>query len=82
MFATGLASVLVAVPSLGMIRGWDLPPVLFPVGEAVRRISDFKFREADAGVWIVVVAALVQALVFWRAGAMTFARRDVTTASE
>jgi len=82
MFATGLASVLVAVPSLGMIRGWDLPPVLFPVGEAVRRISDFKFREADAGVWIVVAAALVQALVFWKAGTMTFARRDVTTASE
>lgn len=82
MFATGLASALVALPALGMMRGWNLPPVLFPVGEAVRRISDFKFQKADAGVWIVVVAALAQALMFWMAGAIMFARRDVTTASE
>lgn len=82
MFATGLASVLVAVPSLGMMRGWNLSPVLFPVGEVVRRVSDFKFREPDAGVWTVVAAALVQALLFWIAGTLTFARRDVTTSSE
>lgn len=82
MFATGLASALVAVPSLAMIRGWKLPSILFPVGEAIRRISDFNFQPMDGAVWTVVAAALAQALVFWMAGAITFARRDVTTSSE
>src|SRR5258708_4110130 len=45
MFATGLASVLVAVPSLGMMRGWNLSPVVFTVGEGVRTESVVKFLQ-------------------------------------
>ena len=82
MLATGIAAALLALPAAARTAGWDAPPMLFPVAEIVRRVTEINPSSAGAGTWKLGAAALIQALLFWAAGALTFARRDVTTSME
>jgi ABC-type transport system involved in multi-copper enzyme maturation permease subunit len=82
MLATGVAAALLALPALGLTYGWRLSPLLFPVAEVARRVTDFRFNPPATGYWNVAAATVAQTLVFWAAGAVAFARRDVTTSSE
>jgi hypothetical protein len=82
LLAAGAAAAILAWPALALARGWNLPPVLFPVAEVTRRVTEFKFNAPDAGTWNIAAAAIAQTLIFWAAAAAVFARRDVTTSSE
>jgi len=82
MLAAGAATAILALPVMGRMHGWSLPPVLFPVAEVARRVMEFRFTTPGADDWTVAAAALAQVVIFWAAAAAVFARRDVTTSSE
>ncbi len=81
LLATGAAAVTLLLPySPDGIKPNLLKP-FFPVAWMLDTIVHYNFG-VSAGLWTIIVAALILATVFWIAGAVIFSRRDVTISPE
>jgi hypothetical protein len=83
LLATAATSATLFLPLALNQAGWDAPWALFPVASLFRTLwMVFRFQPVAGGVETLVVTAMGQALVFWIAAALVFARRDVTISPE
>jgi hypothetical protein len=80
--AMAATSILLALPLALATMGWRVPWELFPVASVFRLLLSFKLHPAGREALVVLAAALCQAVVFWIAAALVFARRDVTISPE
>jgi hypothetical protein len=63
--------------------GWRAPWALFPVAALFRTLwTAFHFQPLGSVVRPLIAGAILQAIVFWIAAALVFARRDVTISPE
>jgi len=64
-------------------RGMDMRilKLFFPVADMVNHLVGYQYGAVE-DLWTVTVTAIILAIVFWMAGAMIFARRDVTISPE
>ena len=76
-------SIALALPLAVDQAGGHAPWVLFPVAGLFRMLwTTFRFQPAADGVLVLTVVAIGEALLFWIAAALVFARRDVTISPE
>lgn len=81
LLATAAASLTLLLPIVMRNSEVHPPRILFPVAWLVDVIVGYRFGTTD-GLPAIIVSALTFALLFWIAGAFTFARRDVTISPE
>jgi hypothetical protein len=82
LLATAATSATLTLPVALQQAGWNAPWGLFPVASLFRTLwTTFHFRPVT-GVRTLVLTAIGQTLLFWLAGALVFARRDVTISPE
>jgi ABC-type transport system involved in multi-copper enzyme maturation permease subunit len=77
--ATG---VILFLPFAAELKGWYLPGEFFPVSAMLRVVLNFTFQKPGTGLWSIGAESLIQAVIFWMAASLAFARRDVTVAGE
>lgn len=81
LLATGAAAITLLLPYTPDGLRLDLLRPLFPVAWLLDIIVHYEFGGA-AGLWTIIAAALILAIIFWIAGAAIFSRRDVTISPE
>jgi ABC-type transport system involved in multi-copper enzyme maturation permease subunit len=83
LLATGVATITLLLPIPLAARGMDMRilKLFFPVADMVNHLVDYQYGAVE-DLWTVTVTAIILAIVFWMAGAMIFARRDVTISPE
>ena len=83
LLATGAAAITLALPVLFATRGFDVHLLrpFFPVAWLGEFIVHYEFGNVR-GLWAMIDANAILAVFFWIAGAMIFARRDVTISPE
>jgi hypothetical protein len=80
--ATAATSAILSMPLVLAHEGWQTP-LLFPVAALFGKLwKTFQFQPEMKGMSTLMLAAICQALVFWIAAALVFARRDVTISPE
>ncbi len=82
LLAMAATSTVLSFPLLLEAQGLHLPAALFPVTGVFGLLLDFHFQPIGNRVWTMAATALCQIVLFWVAGAMVFARRDVTISPE
>lgn len=82
LLAAGATMVILLFPYALEPKGWYPPGPVFPVFSTLYVALNFTFQKPGSGLWPIVIAALIQMIVFWVAAAMAFSRRDVTVAAE
>jgi hypothetical protein len=81
LLATGAAAATLLLPYTPDGLRLDLLRPFFPVAWLLDIIVHYEFGGA-AGLWRIIAAALLLAVLFWIAGAVIFAQRDVTISPE
>lgn len=80
--AVAVTSIVLSIPlgmeALGRNAAWQL----FPVAWLFHFLLNFQLLPPGKEIWEITAAALCQAVVFWVAAALVFARRDVTISPE
>lgn len=81
LLATGAAAITLLLPYTP--DGLRLNPLrpFFPVASLLDIIVHYDFGGA-AGLWGIIAAAVLLAIIFWIAGATVFSRRDLTISPE
>ena len=84
LLATAAASATIALPFLVRQAGVRLSGTLFPASWLADSIVNFEFGAGVGAGELTAIAAMAvgMTIVFWVAGAVIFARRDVTVAPE
>ncbi|MBZ5506316.1 MAG: hypothetical protein LAO78_12725 [Acidobacteriia bacterium] len=83
LLAMAATSIALALPLAVDQAGGHAPWALFPVAGLFRMLwTTFRFRPAADGLLVLTVVAIGEALLFWIAAALVFARRDVTISPE
>jgi hypothetical protein len=83
LLATAATSAVLALPLILLEFGWPLTWALFPAGALFRTLwTSFQFRPVGNSLNTLIASAIAQALLFWVAAALVFARRDVTISPE
>lgn len=80
--AAGATLAVLLLPVMLESRGIYRLSGLFPVYQVFRVVNDFRFQNPGAGLWHIAAAATLQAVIFWVAASVLFARKDVTVTSE
>jgi hypothetical protein len=81
--ATAATTTFLALPLVLEQAGWQPSIWFFPVAGLFRMLwTGFHFQPAVEGIWSLVWGGIFQALFFWLAAALVFARRDVTISPE
>src|SRR5689334_6656874 len=82
LLATGATSLAIGLPfaleAMGQKPVWEL----FPIAWLFHFLLEFQLQAEDSMSWGIAAAALAHIAVFWAAGALVFARRDVTILPE
>ena len=81
LLATGAAAVTLLLPYTPDGLRFQVLKPFFPVAWLLDIIVHYEFGEA-AGLWRLIVAAVILTIAFWVAGAAIFSRRDVTISPE
>jgi ABC-type transport system involved in multi-copper enzyme maturation permease subunit len=81
LVATGAAAATLLLPYTPDGLKLDLLRPFFPVAWLLDIIVHYEFGET-AGLWRIITAAVILAVIFWIAGAAVFSRRDVTISPE
>jgi ABC-type transport system involved in multi-copper enzyme maturation permease subunit len=82
LLAAGATAIILLFPYALEPKGWYPPGTVFPVFSTLHVALNFTFQKPGSGLWPILMAAVVQMVVFWAAAAVAFARRDVTVATE
>lgn len=83
LLAMAATSIALALPLAVDQAGGHAPWGLFPVAGLFRMLwTTFRFQPVTHGVPAIIIAAIVEALLFWVAAALVFTRRDVTISPE
>jgi hypothetical protein len=83
LLATAATSTVLALPLAFVQPGWHAPWALFPVAALFRTLwTSFQFQPLGNIVRTLMLSAICQAIIFWIAAALVFARRDVTISPE
>jgi ABC-type transport system involved in multi-copper enzyme maturation permease subunit len=82
LLATVATSTVLLAPLLAERVGGHLPEALFPVMGVADVFARFEFHPPQSSIWGLAASALLQAVMFLAAGAVIFARRDVTISPE
>jgi hypothetical protein len=83
LLATAATSTVLALPLILLQFRLPVAWILFPAGAMFRTLwTSFQFRSLGNSLDALIVSAIVQALLFWIAAALIFARRDVTISPE
>jgi hypothetical protein len=83
LLATAATSTVLALPLVFVQAGWHAPWALFPIAALFRTLwTAFHFQPLGSVVRPLIVGAIFQAIIFWVAAALVFARRDVTISPE
>jgi ABC-type transport system involved in multi-copper enzyme maturation permease subunit len=83
LLATGATGALLALPLIFPEFGLRVAWILFPAGALFRTLwTSFQFHSLGNSLNALIVSALAEALLFWIAAALVFARRDVTISPE
>ncbi|MGB8130240.1 MAG: hypothetical protein WCG81_10650 [Candidatus Angelobacter sp.] len=83
LLATGATGALLALPLIFPEFGWRVAWILFPAGALFKTLwTSFQFHSVGNSLNALIVSALAEALLFWIAAALVFARRDVTISPE
>jgi hypothetical protein len=83
LLAMAATSIILGLPLAVEQAGGHAPWALFPVAGLFRLLwTTFHFQQAAESVLTLSFAALCQALFFWMAAALVFARRDLTISPE
>lgn len=84
LLATSAAAATIALPLILRQAGWHASGAAFPASHLALSLVNFQFGEA-AGVGPIATTTSMAAgmtILFWIAGVIIFARRDVTVAPE
>jgi len=83
LLATGAATITLALPVLFSTRGFDVRVLkpFFPVAWLGDFIVHYEFGSVQ-GLWTMIIANVILAVLFWMIGTLIFARRDVTISPE
>ena len=83
LLATAATSTVLALPLIFLQFGLPMAWAFFPAGALFRTLwTSFQFRSLGNSLNPLIVSAISQALLFWVAAALVFARRDVTISPE
>jgi hypothetical protein len=83
LLATGATGALLALPLIFPEFGLRVAWILFPAGALFKTLwTSFQFHSVGNSLNALIVSALAEALLFWIAAALVFARRDVTISPE
>ncbi len=83
LLAMAATSAVLALPLIVIQFGRPVAWALFPAGALFRTLwTSFQFRPLGKSLDILILSAICQALIFWVAAALVFARRDVTISPE
>ncbi len=83
LLATAATSTVLALPLIFLQCGLPVAWAFFPAGALFRTLwTSFEFRSLGNSLNALIVSALAQALLFWVAAALVFARCDVTISPE
>lgn len=83
LLTTAATSAVLALPLAFLQAGWRVPWALFPVAALFRTLwTTFHFQPLGSVVRPLIFGAIFQAIIFWVAAALVFARRDVTISPE
>jgi len=83
LLATAATSAVLVLPLILLEFGLPVAWEFFPVGALFRTLwTSFQFRSLGNSLNMLIVSAIAQALLFWIAAALVFARRDVTISPE
>ena len=83
LLATGATGALLALPLIFPQFGLRVAWILFPAGALFKTLwTSFQFHSVGNSLNALIVSALAEALLFWTAAALVFARRDVTISPE
>jgi hypothetical protein len=82
LLAMVATSAVLALP-LVLIQRRPMAWIFFPVSALFQTLwTNFHFRSLGTSLNTLIVSAILQALIFWVAAALVFARRDVTISPE
>jgi hypothetical protein len=83
LLATGATGALLALPLIFPEFGLRVAWILFPAGALFKTLwTSFQFHSVGNSLNALIVSALAEALLFWIAAVLVFARRDVTISPE
>jgi hypothetical protein len=83
LVATAATSAVLALPLIFLEFGLRVAWVLFPAGALFKTLwTSFQFHSVGNSLNALIASAIIQALLFWIAAALVFARRDVTISPE
>jgi hypothetical protein len=83
LLAMAATSAVLALPLILIQFGRPVAWALFPAGALFRTLwTSFQFRPLGNSLDLLVLSAICQAMIFWVAAALVFARRDVTISPE
>jgi hypothetical protein len=83
LLATAATSAVLALPLILLEFGWPVAWAFFPAGALFRTLwTSFQFQSVGNSLNTLIASAIAQALLFWIAAALVFARRDVTISPE
>ncbi|MGZ4855147.1 MAG: hypothetical protein ACXVKH_07965 [Candidatus Angelobacter sp.] len=83
LLAATATSAVLALPLIYIQFGWRVIWAFFPAGALFRTLwTSFQFRPLGNSLNTLIVSAICEALIFWVAAALVFARRDVTISPE
>ncbi|HEY2236007.1 MAG TPA: hypothetical protein VGK01_21220, partial [Candidatus Angelobacter sp.] len=81
--ATAAISAVLALPLILLEFGWPVAWAFFPAGALFRTLwTSFQFRPVGNSLNTLIMSTVAQAVLFWIAAALVFARRDVTISPE
>ncbi|MFL6389408.1 MAG: hypothetical protein ACJ71U_18165 [Terriglobales bacterium] len=83
LLATAATSAVLALPLILLEFEWPVAWAFFPAGALFRTLwTSFQFRPVGNSLNTLIASAVAQAVLFWIAAALVFARRDVTISPE
>lgn len=83
LLAMAATSAVLGLPFVLIQVGWPVAWIFFPPGALFHTLwTSFHFRSLGNSLTTLILSAIFQALVFWIAAALVFARRDVTISPE
>ena len=84
LLATFAASATIALPLVLRQAGWNGAGAVFPAFQLAESITKFQFGDpaSPGAIATTTSTAAAMTILFWIAGAVIFARRDVTVAPE
>jgi ABC-type glucose/galactose transport system permease subunit len=82
LLATLTTSIVVSLPLVLEATGRNPVWQLSPIAWMFHFLLNFRLLPSGAEIWEITAAALLQIVICWVAGALVFARRDVTISPE